>query len=258
MISVNGVSVSLGRRRVVDGVSLTLAAGHFVALTGPNGAGKSTLMKAMAGGLALEAGEVCLGREALSSLSVAQRARRVAWLPQTRPVAWNLDAEDVVALGRFVEAPQAYARMPDSGKAAVDAALVKADAAHLKGRAYQALSGGEQARVHLARLLASPAPVLLLDEPCAALDIVHQLSLMETLAQEAAGGRTVLVVLHDLELATRFCPRIVVMQDGRKVADGTPETALSADVLAQVFGVARAEGGRLTRRSKDEQAGRAG
>lgn len=247
MISVNGVSVTLGGRRVVDGVSLEIPAGAFAALTGPNGAGKSTLVKAMAGVLATEAGEVRLGGEALAALSVAERARRAAWLPQARPVAWNLNAEDVVALGRFAESPRAFGQMSPAGRAAVEMALTKADAAHLMGRQFQALSGGEQARVHLARLLASPAPVLLLDEPCAALDVAHQLALMEALAGEAAAGRTVLVVLHDLDLAARFCPRIVVMDDGRIAADGAPEAALSAEVLAGVFGVARGAGGQLVR-----------
>jgi len=250
MISVNGLSVSLGGRRVVEDVSFALVAGDFAALTGPNGAGKSTALKAMAGVAASEAGEVQVGGEAAASLTALARARRLAWLPQSRPVAWNLRVEDVVSLGRFAEAPAAYDRMGAEGRAAVDGALAKADAAHLAGRAFQALSGGEQARVHLARLLASPAPVLLLDEPCAALDIVHQLSLMETLAAEAAAGRTVLVVLHDLELAARYCQRVIVMEAGRVVADGAPEAALSTEVLGRVFGVQRGAGGTLIRRPR--------
>jgi iron complex transport system ATP-binding protein len=247
MISVDGLVVSLAGRRVVEDVSFTLEAGAFAALTGPNGAGKSTALKAMAGVAAVEAGRVRIGGEDASGLRAPARARRLAWLAQARPVAWNLRVEDVVALGRFAEAPEAYDRMGAEGRAAVDAALAKADAAHLGGRAFQALSGGEQARVHLARLLASPAPVLLLDEPCAALDIAHQLSLMETLAAEAAAGRTVLVVLHDLELAARYCQRVIVMDAGRVVADGAPEAALSADVLGRVFGVQRGAGGALIR-----------
>ncbi len=250
MISVDGLVVSLAGRRVVEDVSFALEAGAFAALTGPNGAGKSTALKAMAGVAAVEAGSVRISGEDAAGLSAPARARRLAWLPQARPVAWNLRVEDVVALGRFAEAPEAYDRMGAEGRAAVDAALAKADAAHLAGRAFQALSGGEQARVHLARLLASPAPVLLLDEPCAALDIAHQLSLMETLAAEAAAGRMVLVVLHDLELAARYCRRVIVMDAGRVVADGAPEAALSADVLGRVFRVQRGAGGALIRRPR--------
>jgi iron complex transport system ATP-binding protein len=247
MISVDRLSVSLGGRRVVEDVSFTLAVGTFAALTGPNGAGKSTALRAMAGVAAVEAGKVLIGGEDAAGLNALARARKLAWLPQARPVAWNLRVEDVVALGRFAEAPEAYDRMGAEGRAAVDGALEKADAAHLAGRAFQALSGGEQVRVHLARLLASPAPVLLLDEPCAALDIAHQLSLMETLAAEAASGRTVLVVLHDLQLAGRYCERVIVMDAGRVVADGPPGTAFSQEVIERVFGVSRGPDGALIR-----------
>lgn len=249
MISVSGLSVSLAGRRVSEDVTLAVKAGEFVALTGPNGAGKSTVLKAMAGLVPVEAGEILIGGAQADTLDLRERARRLAWLPQAQPVAWNLRVEDVVALGRFAQSPGAYDRMGAEGRGAVDAALAKADAAHLAGRDFQALSGGEQARVHLARLLASPAPCLLLDEPCAALDIAHQLSLMETLAGEARSGRAVIVVLHDLELAARFCARVAVMSGGRLVADGPPEVALSAVNLASVFGVARGPDGQLQRRS---------
>lgn len=249
MISVSGLSVSLGGRRVAEDITLSVKAGEFVALTGPNGAGKSTVLKAMAGVVKPDAGDIVIGGAAAATLDVRERARRLAWLPQARPVAWNLRVEDVVALGRFAQSPGAYDRMGAEGRGAVEAALAKADAAHLAGRDFLALSGGEQARVHLARLLASPAPCLLLDEPCAALDIAHQLSLMETLAGEARSGRAVIVVLHDLELAARFCARVAVMSEGRLIADGPPADALSAVNLASVFGVARGPDGHLQRRS---------
>ncbi|MFN3912403.1 ABC transporter ATP-binding protein [Hyphomonas sp.] len=247
MISVHGLSVSLSGRQVVSGLSFELGTGELAALTGPNGAGKSTALKALAGVALPEAGEIRIDGLDAARLGVRARARKVAWLAQARPVAWNLCAEDVVALGRFAESPAAYDHLGTADRGAVDAALAKADAAHLAGRSFQTLSGGEQARVHLARLLASPAPCLLLDEPCAALDIAHQLSLMETLVAEAASGRAVLVVLHDLELAARYCKRILVMENGLKVADGAPDDALNAHVLAQVFGVRRSETGGLVR-----------
>jgi iron complex transport system ATP-binding protein len=169
-------------------------------------------------------GEVRIGDTATEGLTLAERARRVAWLPQARPVAWNLRVQDVAALGRFVEAPQGFDRLGAGDRVAVETALAKADATHLTGRPLQALSGGEQARVHLARLLASPAQCLLLDEPCASLDIAHQLSLMETLAAEAS-----------------------VMDRGRKVSDGPTPEALSEEVLAGVFGVRRSALGGLRR-----------
>lgn len=247
MISVSGLSVSLAGRRVVEDVSFAAAPGAFVALTGPNGAGKSTVLKALTGVLPAEAGRIDIDGAPADTFNALERARRLAWLSQSRPVAWNLRVEDVVALGRFAQSPDAYDRLGPEARLAVDTAMTKADAAHLSGRAFQTLSGGEQARVHLARLLASPAPCLLLDEPCAALDIVHQLALMETLAAEAAGGRSVVVVLHDLELAARYCPRVIVMESGRVVADGPPGDALSEGNLARVFGVKRGLDGRLQR-----------
>jgi iron complex transport system ATP-binding protein len=228
-------------------VSFALASGEFVALVGPNGAGKSTVLKALAGVLPMDAGAIEIEGAPAGRLNALERARRLAWLPQSRPVAWNLRVEDVVALGRFAQSPDAYDRLGQEARAAVDAALAKADAAHLAGRAFQTLSGGEQARVHLARLLSSTAPRLLLDEPCAALDIVHQLSLMETLADEAASGRSVVVVLHDLELAARYCPRVIVMEAGRVVADGPPADILSGGLLSRIFGVKRGPDGRLQR-----------
>ncbi|MFN4185328.1 MAG: ABC transporter ATP-binding protein [Hyphomonas sp.] len=246
MISAEHLTVSLSGRDVAREVSFWLNAGEFAALVGPNGAGKSSVLKALAGVVPSD-GEVRIGNAPADKMTVRERAKHLAWLPQTRPVAWNLIAEDVVALGRFADAPAPFDRMGEADRAAVVAALEKADATHLIGRSFQALSGGEQARVHLARLLASPAPVLLLDEPCAALDIAHQLSLMAALKAEAAAGRTLIVVLHDLELAARFCPRILVMQAGDLVADGAPDEALSAGTLGQVFGVRKGADGRLER-----------
>jgi iron complex transport system ATP-binding protein len=244
MISANGLSICLGGQRVVTDLSIALGEGELVALVGPNGAGKSSALKALAGVTPLVAGEILIDGVNARRLSLRARARCIAWLPQARPVAWNLAAHDVVSLGRFAESPSAYEHLGAADRQAVDEALVKADAVQLAARAFHTLSGGEQARVHLARLLASPAPCLLLDEPCAALDIAHQLSLMETLAAEAASGRAILVVLHDLDLAARYCQRIMVMEAGRKVADDGPHDALNHHVLEQVFGVRRnAEGG---------------
>ena len=238
MIAVKNLSITLSGRSVVSDVSFNLARGEFAALTGPNGAGKSTVLKGLAGVVPVT-GEISIAGQPAASLSALARAGHLAWLPQTRPVAWNLMAEDVAALGRFAGSPAPYDRMGQADRSAVDAALARADAAHLAGRSFQSLSGGEQARVHLARLLASPAPCLLLDEPCAALDIAHQFSLMQALAAEAATGRTILIVIHDLALAARYCPRILVMHEGRLEADGAPNEVLSGPLLTSVFGVSR-------------------
>lgn len=244
MIAAERLKMTLNGREVIQDVSFWIRDGELAALVGPNGAGKSSVLKSLAG-VAQGQGEVRIGDRSADTMSARERAERLAWLPQSRPVAWNLQVEDVVALGRFVGAPAPFDRMGAGDRAAVTEALDKADAAHLAGRAFQSLSGGEQARVHLARLLASPAPVLLLDEPCAALDVAHQLALMRTLVAEAGAGRTVLVVLHDLELALRFCPRILVMNEGQLIADGPGEAALSPEILASVFNVRRDGQGRM-------------
>jgi len=247
MIELRNVSADLGRRSVLKGVSLAAGPGEIVALAGPNGAGKSTLLKIAAGLIAPAAGEVLVDGALLGDMPYADRAKHIAWLPQARPVAWNLFAEDLVALGLGVRSANGYDRLAPAAQQQVDAAMSEMSAGHLKGRHLQSLSGGEAARLHMARVLVSEARLLLLDEPLAALDIEHQLALVDVLATEAASGRTVLVAIHDLDLAARFCSRIVVMHEGQVEADGTPEHALDAAVLARVFSVRRTAGGLLER-----------
>ena len=247
MIAFTSVSANMGQQPALRDVSVEAGAGEVVALTGPNGAGKSTLLKVAAGLITPAAGDVLVGGALLTDMPYAERARHIAWLPQVRPVAWNLFAEDLVALGLGVRSANGYDRLAPAGRQRVDAALAQMSAGHLKGRRVQSLSGGEAARLHMARVLVSDAKLLLLDEPAAALDIEHQLALMDVLAGEAGAGRTVLVAIHDLDLAARFCSRIVVMHEGRVEADGPPEQALSAEVLDRVFRVRRTAGGMLER-----------
>ncbi|MCA8900707.1 MAG: ABC transporter ATP-binding protein [Hyphomonas sp.] len=247
MIRIDNASVRLGGKPVLQEVGFAAGAGEFVALTGPNGAGKSTLLKLACGLIAPEAGAVELGGKSVAAIPYAARAALVSWLPQVRPAAWNLSAEDVVALGLGPGTRSAFAALGAAERTRVQAALDRMEAAHLAGRGIQTLSGGEAARVHMARVLVSPAPVLLLDEPVAALDIEHQLSLMDVLAEEARAGRTVVAAIHDLSLAARFCSRVAVLQGGRKVADGAPNEALSDAILESVFRVRRASEGTFVR-----------
>lgn len=237
MISVSDLHVKLGKRPVLKQVSFEAAGGAVIGLVGPNGAGKSTLMKAIAGLLPPSGGSITLEGENIAGLSHKERAERMSWLPQQRPVAWNLQAEDLVTLGCYVQAASTYERSPASVRDAIDQALINADAGHLRGRWVSELSGGELARLHLARTLVGTGQLLLLDEPCNALDISHQLSLMEMLQQEASNGRLVIAALHDLQLARRFCDRIIVLDKGDLIVDGTPQDALNMRVLASVFGV---------------------
>jgi iron complex transport system ATP-binding protein len=245
MISVGGLSVTRNRKLVLNGIGFQLQPGEFVALTGPNGSGKSTLLQALAGTLPASSGEISIAGKPATTLSRSERAREVAWLAQQRPLAWNLRVEDVAALGRFAQTAAPYDRLGTDERRAVDAALEKTGAMRFVGHDVLGLSGGEQASVHLARLLASDAPVLLLDEPCAALDLSHQFSLMDTLRREAASGRTVLVVLHDLELALRYCPRMIVLCAGGVVGDGPSHEVLADDLLESAFALRRAPSGAL-------------
>ena len=164
-----------------------------------------------------------------------ERARRIAYLPQHRDVHWGVTTDAVVALGRFAYGQAGH--FADEDRAAVDRAMTAAGAAHLKGRTITALSGGEGARVHLARALAGETPVLVVDEPTAALDPRHQLAIMSILKARAENGGLVIAALHDLNLAARYCSRMLVLQDGAIAADGPPMDVLDTDLVARVFGV---------------------
>lgn len=224
------LTVRRGECPVVDHVSLEVGAGECIGLIGPNGAGKTTLMRAALGLLQHE------GRSSLSALPPRARAAQVAWLPQAREIAWPIAVEDVVALGRIPHLPRG-SRLRAEDRAAVDAAL---EVMHLTGyakRLASQLSGGEQARVLIARALAQQTPLLMVDEPIAGLDPAHQIATMECFAALAEAGKSVIVSLHDLGLAARHCSRILMMRAGRLVADGPPEEVLTPENMAEVFGV---------------------
>ena len=217
-------------RTVLDGVSLSVASGEMVALVGPNGAGKSSAIRALAGLLALESGQARLGGVDVASLSATQRAERTAWLAQERRIAWNLPAIEVAALGLpFLSGTDAAA----SARAALD----EVEAGHLADRGVADMSGGERARVLLARALAAPTRALLADEPVAGLDPDAQLMVLDRLKERTRLGQAVLVSLHDLQMAARFADRVVVLDQGRVVADDTPILALKPSILAEVFGL---------------------
>jgi iron complex transport system ATP-binding protein len=235
-LTVENLSVDLGRRRVVDAVSTAFGAGELVGVIGPNGAGKSTLIRAMLGLTPRSAGEARLNDRDVATLSPRAIARALAYLPQGQTLHWPLSVERLVALGRLPHlAPMSRPR--DSDREAVAEAMRRADVAHLGGRVATELSGGERARVMLARALAVGAGGMIVDEPLAALDPGHQIDVMELLAREARGGALVIAVLHDLTLAARHCDRLVLLDRGRVVADGVPAEVLTADRLRAVYGV---------------------
>lgn len=220
--------VARGPCDVLRNISLSVSAGECVGLLGPNGAGKTTLMRAALGLMPHR------GRSSLSALPIRTRAKTVAWLPQAREIAWPVTVETVIALGRLPHLAHGTQPSPDD-QAEIDSAIGRLGLDSFRQRIATQLSGGEQARVLIARALAQATPVLMVDEPTAGLDPAHQITLMQTLAQEARRGRTVIASMHDLGLAARYCTRLIVLWRGGVAADGPPEIVLSPELLADVF-----------------------
>jgi len=235
-IALENVGVTLGRRVVVQGVSATLSPGSMVGIIGPNGAGKSTLLRAMLG-LLPASGSLRIDGEPLSGMARGAVARKLAYLPQGQTLHWPLTVERLVALGRLPHLAPMSGLSADDAEA-IEAAMHRADVTGLRGRIATELSGGERARVLLARALAVGAPALLADEPLAALDPGHQFDVMELLRAEARGGALVVAVLHDLTMAARYCDRLLLVDRGRLVADDPPLAVLTPARLRDVYGVA--------------------
>ncbi|MBB2203844.1 ABC transporter ATP-binding protein [Gluconacetobacter takamatsuzukensis] len=233
-LAARGVTLSLGGRRVLHEASVGVAPGEIVGVIGPNGAGKSTLLRALAGIQRPDAGVVMLDGRELAGMAPGDRARRLSFLPQEEMPPPPMRVEDLVAFGRL---PHRAARDEARDRAAVARALGETGLLDLRGRPGSQLSGGERARLRLARALAVEAPYLLADEPVAALDPAHALAVMASFGRLAEGGRGVAVVLHDLTLAGRFCHRLVLMRDGRVAAHGRPAEILTDAAMRAVYGV---------------------
>ncbi|MFS0694142.1 heme ABC transporter ATP-binding protein [Streptomyces nitrosporeus] len=227
-----GLTLRLGRRPVLDAVDLTAHAGEVVALVGPNGAGKSTLLAALAADLPPDSGAVRIDGRPAAAWTPAELALRRAVLPQSATLSFPFPVEDVVRMGR---APWAGTPLEAEDDTAVAAAMAATEVTRFAGRPFSALSGGERARVALARVLAQRAPLLLLDEPTAALDLRHQELVLRVCRERAAAGDAVVVVLHDLGLAAAYADRAVVLRDGRVAADGPPAGVFTGELLGEVY-----------------------
>lgn len=233
MLTLREVSLTLSGHCLLQNIHCNIQAGELVVILGPNGAGKSSLLKVASGELAATSGEVLLQGQPLSSISYLDKALRMAVLPQQSSLDFPFLAREVVGLSRI---PHATGAKVD--QQIVDEALKTLDVWHLAEQLYVHLSGGEKQRVQLARILAQlwqQPGVLMLDEPNSALDFSHQQQVMKLLQQRARQGQAVIMVLHDLNLAASFADKIILMDAGKIVAQGTAEEVLQESLLKQVF-----------------------
>lgn len=228
LLSVQNLTVRRGECPVVDNASFTIESGECVGLIGPNGAGKTSLLRGALGLLPHK------GHTNLASLAPKDRATQAAWLPQKREIAWPMSVERVVALGRLPYLARGTS-LTGEDQQAVNAALARMGLTNFRTRTATQLSGGEQARVLIARTLAQDTPLLMADEPIAGLDPASQIATLEVFQTLAQEGRAVVTSLHDLSLAARYCTRLIVIHEGRIVGDGPTDDVLTQQMLADVF-----------------------
>ncbi|MEQ6903471.1 heme ABC transporter ATP-binding protein [Nocardioides sp. YIM 152588] len=232
VLEARGAGVERGGVPILSGVDLDLHAGELVALVGPNGAGKSTLLGLLAGDFAPTTGQVRLDGQPMADHRPRDLARRRAVLMQHQALAFGFHVRDVVAMGR---APWHRTERAAADRTVIASAMERADVDHLADRLFPTLSGGEQSRASFARVLAQETPIVMLDEPTAALDIRHQEALLQVARAEARCGALVVVVLHDLSLAGAYADRVCLLSDGRLRADGSPTEVLRGPLLSEVY-----------------------
>lgn len=232
-LRVRNLSVRIGCRVILDNVSFEASSRDVIGLIGPNGAGKSTLLKALLGLIPASGTVTLFGRP---DLSPRERAQRSCYVPQDREIAWPLSVRDVISLGRtpYLTATRG---ITESDNDLIDEAMRLVGVSHLSERNVLELSGGERARVLIARALAQNAPLLLADEPAAGLDPAHQIALMEMIAARANCLGLAIVSVHDMGLAARWCNRLLVLHNGHLVADGPPHEVMVPEMFASVYGI---------------------
>lgn len=241
----HALTVSADEKALVREANFDLSQGELTIILGPNGAGKTSLIRGLLGLARPTSGNATLDQTDVQDLSPSDRAQKIAYLPQIRPLAWPNRVRDIVALGRFSHGA-ALGRLKPQDADAVDRAIAACDLNHLAERSADTLSGGELARVHCARAIATEASLLIADEPTAALDPRHQFRILDLIKSFVDQGGGALLVLHDIELAARYATRLIWMKDGQIIADGPPTKTLTAERLADVYQIeARVENGRV-------------
>jgi iron complex transport system ATP-binding protein len=234
MIRTANLSVDLGRRRVLNDVSLDLARGRVTAILGANGAGKTSLLRAIAGLVPPSAGSISIDGTPIAALSLPERARRIGYLPQNGQPAWALTVRELVALGRLPHRSP-FAALSPGDEVAINAAMAQTDVAGLADRTVDTLSGGEKARAKFARVLAAETDWILADEPLANLDPPHQQDGLRLMRAAADAGKGVLVVLHQLDAAARVADDLLILKDGRTIAFGPSAEVLTPATLEAAF-----------------------
>jgi len=235
------LTVSLGRRAILKNTSFQLEVGEMLGLIGPNGAGKTTLLRLLAGLLDQPQDDLSLNGIRLQQVPLAQRAKQIAYLAQDGDAHWPMSAERIIALGRLPHLSDWQNPTADD-EALIETVMRQTDVLPFRGQSVNTLSGGERARVLLARALVAEPQVLLADEPVAALDLAHQLEVMSLLRRYCDQGGSVVVVLHDLRLAAHYCHRLQLLYQGETLADGGPSEVLTEANMQQAFGIRSRQG----------------
>jgi iron complex transport system ATP-binding protein len=237
LISIKDLKFAYDSKLIVDDISLSISDGEFIGIIGPNGAGKSTLIKLIEGILVPKAGKLLLNELPISAYKRKTLAKIVGYVPQTFSTAFEYSAYDIVMMGRFPYL-SVFSSENEQDKNIVRKSMEETDIWDLRNRLFSELSGGEKQRVVLASALAQQPKMLLLDEPTAALDIKHQLHFHEILKSlQQIQQMTIVTITHDVNLATRYCDRIIVLKDGRVIADGEPSRIIDVDLISRVYGV---------------------
>ncbi|RDH89387.1 MAG: ABC transporter [endosymbiont of Seepiophila jonesi] len=228
------LSLTFENQPILDAVDIELDRGEMLGLIGPNGAGKSSLLRCLAGSVRTDSGVLQLGQQRFEDILRNERARRIAYLPQQTEVHWPLSVKRIIELGRIPHL-EPWGKLSERDQQVIERIITDADLQLFRLRPFDTLSGGERARVLLARALAAEPEILLADEPVAALDPAHQLDVMEMLAEHCSQGNAVIVVLHDLRLAAHFCQRLQLLHQGRTLAYGKPGEVLTSDNLENAY-----------------------